>query len=172
MLFDGGMQHSVNFFTLLFSIKGQTVQNSTVIPHTLCSHLTPVSFFTQHYHVTAQFLHQSYQHGSCKFNASLHYNQCDFLCFSRVLTIRLYFLPPRTANQKAASGAGRLSGEGGDPDVSAVCQCEFVYFKRHRQNSRLICMITCCQRAFMGSLSKLWKEYKSSRRPLIPFLYV
>lgn len=30
--------------TLLFSIKGQTVQNSTVIPHTLSSHFTPVFF--------------------------------------------------------------------------------------------------------------------------------
>lgn len=32
--------------TLLFSIKGQTVQNSTVIPHTLCAHFTPVSLYT------------------------------------------------------------------------------------------------------------------------------
>lgn len=36
----------VLIFTLLFSIKGQTVLNSTVIPHTLCSHFTPVSFYT------------------------------------------------------------------------------------------------------------------------------
>lgn len=38
----------VLILTLLFSIKGQTVQNSTVIPHTLCSHFTPVFFFSLH----------------------------------------------------------------------------------------------------------------------------
>ena len=36
----------VLIYTLLFSIKGQTVQNSTVIPHTSCSQFTPVSYYT------------------------------------------------------------------------------------------------------------------------------
>lgn len=64
----------VLIFTLLFSIKGQTVQNSTVIPHTLCSHLTPVSFYFLQtvYHVTAQLLNQGFWRRSCD-NASLHY---------------------------------------------------------------------------------------------------
>lgn len=34
------------------------------------------------------------------------------------------FTSVSSANQKAASGAGRLSGEGGDADVSAGCQRE------------------------------------------------
>lgn len=66
----------VLMFTLLFSIKGQTVQNSTVIPHTLCSHLTPVSFYTVvpcNRRVFTSKL-STVQHGSCKFNASLYYS--------------------------------------------------------------------------------------------------
>ncbi len=147
----------VLIFTLLFSIKGQTVLNSTVIPHTLCSHFTPVSFYTVlpcNCTVFTSVINTEVQRLFALQSALFS------LCLSGALTIRLplYFLP-QPANQKAASGAGRLSGEGGDPDVSAGCQREFVYFKRRRQNSRLICMITCCQRAFMGSVA-----YRSSGR--------
>lgn len=153
----------VLIFTLLFSIKGQTVQNSTVIPHTLCSHLTPVSFYFLQtvYHVTAQLLNQAFWRRSCD-NASLHY--IHLILYVTELRPRAYlctFSPPiQTANQKAASRAGRLSGEGGNPDVSAGRQCKFVYPPKKRcLNSRLICMTTCCQAAFVESVA-----YPSSAR--------
>lgn len=151
----------VLILTLLFSIKGQTVQNSTVIPHTLCSHFTPVSFYT----VITMLLHSVYIKvidtgvaSSTPPCITILFSWCFFLWSSNyTFASVLFFHQP--ANQKAASGAGRLSGEGGDPDVSAGCQCEFVYFKRRCLNSRLICMITCCQRAFMESVA-----YRSSGR--------
>lgn len=137
------------FVTLLFSIKGQTVQNSTVIPPTLCVHT---------------FLPQCLIHTcNCTVFTSKVINTGVLIVFyvlQEALTLPLLLSSPETANQKAAPGAGRLSGEGGDPDVSAVCQCEFVYLKKTpSKNSRLICMITCCQRAFTGSVA-----YRSSGR--------
>lgn len=162
MLFDGGMRHSVNSYSSLFNQGPNSPKFHGNPPHFVFT-LHPSVFLHRYYHVTAQRLHQSYSHGSCKFNASLH-NNLIFLMFffflwsgNYTFTSVLFFHQP--ANQKAASGAGRLSGEGGDPDVSADCQCEFVYFKRRCLNSCLICMITCCQRAFMESVA-----YRSSGR--------
>lgn len=147
----------VLIFTLLFSIKGQTVQNSTVIPRTLCLHFTPVSFYTA---LPCNCIVFTSKLSTRKLQVQrLFALKSVFICFRSVNYMFTAVLSPPTANQKAAPGAGRLSGEGGDPDVSAVCQCEFVYFKRRRQNSRLICMTTCCRRAFMGSV-----VYRSSGR--------
>lgn len=168
----------VLIFTLLFSIKGQTVQNSTVIPHTLCSHLTQSSsyFLQTVYHVTAQLLTRGFWRRSCD-NASLHYIYLILYVTEscgHALTSALFPPRPKTANQKAASRAGRLSGEGGNPDVAAGRQCKFVDSKKRCLNRRLICMTTPLSGSFCGKhcLSKLCKEYKSLRHPLIPFLRV
>lgn len=97
----------VLIFTLLFSIKGQTVQNSTVIPPHFMFALHP-SVFILCYDVNTT--------NCTRFASDLSIQELqvqrllpihsDFLClyFSVTLTIplSLHFLP-KTANQKAAS---------------------------------------------------------------------
>lgn len=51
----------VLIFTFFFSIKGQTVQNTTVILHTLCSHFTLVSYTVLLCYCTLKLLTQELQ---------------------------------------------------------------------------------------------------------------
>lgn len=119
-------------------------------------------------HPTAQLLHQVIDTGVASSTPSCIMITLFFFVFlpfiyvtDRYLSIYFYTCLSPPANQKAASGAGRLSGEGGDPDVSAGCQREFVYIRGRWLNSRLICMLTCCQGAFMESVA-----YRSSGRKI------
>lgn len=79
MLFDGGMRHSVNSYSSLFNQGPNSPKFHGNPPHFVFT-LHPSVFLHRYYHVTAQRLHQSYSHGSCKFNASL-YNNLIFLMF-------------------------------------------------------------------------------------------
>lgn len=138
MLFDGGMQHSVNFYSSLFNQGPNSPKFHGNPPH-FCVHISPQCLFTQYYHVTAQFFTSKLstwelqvQHLFALQSVLVFFMFFYFIYFRNVNYTCVYlctFLSPlQTANQKAAPRAGRLSGEGGDPDVSAGCKCEFVYF--------------------------------------------
>lgn len=80
MLFDGGMRHSVNSYSSLFNQGPNSPKFHGNPPHFVFT-LHPSVFLHSYYHVTAQRLHQSYWHGSCKFNPSLHYNLIFLMFF-------------------------------------------------------------------------------------------
>lgn len=80
MLFDGGMGHSVNSYSSLFN-QGPNSPKFHGNPSHFVFTLHPSVFLHSYYHVTAQRLHPSYWHGSCKFNPSLHYNLVFLMFF-------------------------------------------------------------------------------------------
>lgn len=88
MLFDGGMRHSVNSYSSLFNQGPNSPKFHGNPPHFVFT-LHPSVFLHRYYHVTAQRLHQSYSHGSCKFNASLHNNLLQ--CVVVTIHLLLYF---------------------------------------------------------------------------------
>lgn len=163
MLFDGGMQHSVNFDSFLFNQGPNGPKFHGNPQHFMFALHSSVFLHSLPYNCTVSFFFFNSKLSAWEFNISV------FL-FSGALTKHLHVLCsflPQPANQKAASGAGRLPGEGGDPDVSAVCQREFVHFKKtpSQQPTHL----------HNNLLSESFYAYRSSgrkslRRPLIPFL--
>lgn len=116
MLFDEGMQHSVNIYSSLFNQGPNSPKFHGNPPHLVS---TLVLLCT-----VLPLLHISY----IKVISTGVVQGLSVFMFTR--SINYVFSLPQTANQKASSGARRLSGEGGDPDVSAIYQCEFVYFVR------------------------------------------
>lgn len=88
MLFDGGMRHSVNSYSSLFNQGPNSPKFHGNPPHFVFT-LHPSVFLHRYYNVTAQRLHQSYSHGSCKFNASLHNNLLQ--CVVVTIHLLLYF---------------------------------------------------------------------------------
>lgn len=164
------MQHSVNFYFSLFNQGPNSPKFHGNPPHYMFT-LHSMSFYSVLPCVTAHFIHQSYHQGSCKFNASA----LQSLIF--VIYINHTFVPDfsfRTSKSESYVGSWTPLRRRWQPSRLSWLPM-WVYLLQitaSKQTATLHDNLMPLSVYSKGCLLKLWKEYKCSRHPLIPFVCV